>query len=258
LSQQVGIGEVIAAARDLGLRAPLKNNPSLALGTTEVTLLDLTSAYAAVRAGRAPVSPRGIAAIRTERGEVSVDPSNTTQHSLGQYQPALTDLLRGVVEHGTGRAAALQGFAAGKTGTAQDYTDAWFIGFDEHFVVGVWLGNDDHSPMKGVVGGSLPAKIWKDFLEQARQTATADIDMTAPRAPPTTVGQSTVGPSRDHTIASEQESTAASDVSPASPAETRGAAECNVAVCEQFYHSFRGSDCTYQPYWGGPRQYCAR
>jgi penicillin-binding protein 1A len=258
LSQQVGIGEVIAAARDLGLRAPLKNNPSLALGTTEVTLLDLTSAYAAVRAGRAPVSPRGIAAIRTEGGEVSIDPSNTTQHSLAQYQPALIDLLRGVVEHGTGRAAALQGFAAGKTGTAQNYTDAWFIGFDEHLVVGVWVGNDDHSPMKGVVGGSLPAKIWKDFLEQAGQTATADIDTTAPRAPPTTVGQSTIGSSPVHTIASEQKSMAVSDDSPATPAETRGAAQCNVAVCEQFYHSFRASDCTYQPTWGGPRQYCGR
>ena len=169
-----------------------------------------------------------------------------------------------MVEHGTGRAAALQGFAAGKTGTAQNYTDAWFIGFDEHLVVGVWVGNDDHSPMKGVVGGSLPAKIWKDFLEQAGQTATASTDTTAPRAPPTTlgqpttVGQSTVGSSRDHTIASEQKSTAVSDDSPATPAETRGAAQCNVAVCEQFYHSFRASDCTYQPNWGGPRQYCAR
>jgi 1A family penicillin-binding protein len=264
LSQQVGIGKVIAAARDLGLRAPLKNNPSLALGTTEVTLLDLTSAYAAVRAGRAPVSPRGIAAIGTERGEVAIDPSDTTQHSLAQYQPALIDLLRGVVEHGTGRAAALQGLAAGKTGTAQNYTDAWFIGFDEHLVVGVWVGNDDHSPMKGVVGGSLPAKIWKEFQEQAGQTATAGTDTTAPRAPPTTlgqpttVGQSTVGSSRDRAIAAEPASTAASDASSASPAQTRGAAQCNVAVCEQFYHSLRASDCTYQPNSGGPRQTCAR
>jgi penicillin-binding protein 1A len=255
LSQQVGIGKVIAAARDLGLRAPLKNNPSLALGTTEVTLLDLTSAYAAVRAGRAPVSPRGIAAIRTERGEVSIDPS-TTQHSLAQYQPALLALLRGVVEHGTGRAAALQGFAAGKTGTTQNYADAWFIGFDDHLVVGVWVGNDDHSPMKGVAGGSLPAKIWKDFQEQAGQTATAGIDTTAPRAPPTTVGASTIGASR--TTASEPASMAVSDDSPASPAGTRGAAPCNVAVCEQFYHSLRASDCTYQPYQGGPRQTCTR
>src|SRR5207237_2681141 len=157
LSQQVGIGEVIAAARDLGLRAPLKNNPSLALGTTEVTLLDLTSAYAAVKAGRAPVSPRGIAAIRTERGEVSIDPSNTTQHGLAQHQPALIDLLRGVVEHGTGGAAALQGFAAGKTGTAQNYTDAWFIGFDEHLVCRLLLGKKKNKHMIGVVSSWMTA-----------------------------------------------------------------------------------------------------
>jgi penicillin-binding protein 1A len=260
LSQQVGIGEVIAAARDLGLRAPLKNNPSLALGTAEVTLLDLTSAYAAVRAGQAPVNPHGIAAIKTESGEVSTDPSNAVQHSLGQLQPELIDLLRGVVEHGTGRAAALQGFAAGKTGTAQDYRDAWFVGFDDHLVVGVWVGNDDHSPMKNVTGGSLPARIWKDFLQQAEVIATADSNPSAPRATPSTVGQSTVGQSRDRTIASDQERGAsASDASLApAPAETQSGGQCNVAVCEQFYHSFRSSDCSYQPYWGGPRQYCAR
>jgi penicillin-binding protein 1A len=257
LSQQVGIGEVIAAARDLGLRAALKNTPSLALGTSEVTLLDLTSAYAAVRAGQAPVTPRGIAAIKTESGEVSTDSSNTT-HSLGQVQSELIDLLRGVIEHGTGRAAALQGFAAGKTGTAQDYRDAWFIGFDDHLVVGVWVGNDDHSPMKNVTGGSLPAKIWKDFLEQAEPTATADVNTPASHAPAATVGQSTVGQSREPVVASGQERAAASDESLVPPpAETHGG-QCNVAVCEQFYHSFRSSDCTYQPYWGGPRQFCAR
>jgi penicillin-binding protein 1A len=253
LSQQVGIGEVIAAARDLGLHAPLKNNPSLALGTNEVTLLDLTSAYAAVRAGQAPVSPRGIDAIKTESGEVTVDPSAASQHSLGQHQSELMELLRGVVEHGTGRAAALQGFAAGKTGTAQDYRDAWFIGFDDHLVVGVWVGNDDHSPMKSVTGGSLPAKIWKDFLQQANSPAMADINTTSPRASATTVGQS-----RERTMASDQERAAASDESPAPQAAEPHGGQCNIAVCEQFYHSFRASDCTYQPYWGGPRQYCAR
>jgi membrane peptidoglycan carboxypeptidase len=258
LSQQVGIGEVISAARDLGLRAPLKNNPSLALGSNEVTLLDLTSAYAAVRAGQAPVSPRGIAALRTEDGEVSVDPSATSQHSLGQMQSELIELLRGVVEHGTGRAAALQRFAAGKTGTAQDYRDAWFIGFDDHLVVGVWVGNDDHSPMNHVTGGSLPAKIWKDFMEQGASTVVANINAATPRTQATTVGQSTGGMTPERAVAADQDRAAASDESPAPPsAETQGG-QCNVAVCEQHYHSFRSSDCTYQPYSGGPRQYCTR
>ena len=252
LSQQVGIGEVIAAARDLGLRAPLKNNPSLALGSNEVTLLDLTSAYAAVRAGQAPVSPRGIAALVTEKGEVAADASGTSPHSLGQYQSELIDLLRGVVEHGTGRAAALQGFAAGKTDTAQDYRDAWFIGFDDHLVVGVWVGNDDHSPMNRVTGGSLPAKIWKEFVEQAEQVVAVDVN-----APATTVGQSS-GTSPERAIASDQDRPASSDESLAPPSAESHGGQCNVAVCEQFYHSFRSSDCTYQPYSGGPRQYCAR
>ena len=119
LSQEVGIGEVIAAARDLGLRAPLENNPSLALGTSEVSLLDLTSAYAAVRAGKAPVDPRGISGVKTPNDlhYLPVNRPDESQHSLGQYQAELINLLQGVVEHGTGRAAALQGFAAGKTGT---------------------------------------------------------------------------------------------------------------------------------------------
>jgi membrane peptidoglycan carboxypeptidase len=114
--------------------------------------------------------------------------------------------------------------------------------------------------MKNVTGGSLPARIWKDFLQQAEVIATADSNPSAPRATPSTVGQSTVGQSRDRTIASDQERAAsASDASLApAPAETQSGGQCNVAVCEQFYHSFRSSDCSYQPYWGGPRQYCAR
>src|SRR5439155_16294001 len=83
------------------------------------------------------------------------------------YHKPLVELLQGVVKDGTGRAAALDGFAAGKTGTSQDYRDAWFIGFNDALVVGVWVGNDDNSPMKGVVGGTLPASIWKRFMTEA-------------------------------------------------------------------------------------------
>jgi membrane peptidoglycan carboxypeptidase len=168
-----------------------------------------------------------------------------SQHSLGQYQAELIDLLQGFVEHGTGRAAALQGFAAGKTGTTQDYRDAWFVGFDDSLVVGVWVGNDDHSPMKRVVGGSLPAKIWKDFMQQASTPALAGNNPTTSPAAPATVGQPPEAPD-----ISENNVTA-----PA--AETQGP-QCNVPACEEYYHSFRVSDCTYQPYWGGPREYCAR
>ena len=244
LAQQVGIRQVIAAARDLGLHARLQNNPSLALGTSEVTLLDLTSAYAAVRAGKAPVTPYGISGIRTAEDYVAVDRANESQHSLGQYQAQLIGLLRGVVERGTGRAAALDRFAAGKTGTTQDYRDAWFIGFDDFLVVGVWVGNDDHSPMKGVTGGMLPAKIWKDFMQEATLPSMAG---TKPEPTATTVGQSQVQPR----VSSN------ADTVDAPPSDAQGG-RCNVPACERFYRSFRGSDCTYQPYSGGPRQHCDR
>ena len=250
LSQQVGIGAVISAARDLGLHAPLANNPSLALGTAEVTLLDLTSAYAAVRAGKAPVTPRGISAIKTpnDRDFVSFDAASQSQHDLGPYQNELIDLLRGVVEHGTGRAAALSGFAAGKTGTTQDYKDAWFVGFDDSLVVGVWVGNDDHTPMKKITGGTLPAMIWKDFMEKVHTPSapsTTEVNATLPpRVPGNTVGQAHAPVAS----AGDQEQ----------PPSDTGDARCNIPVCEGFYHSFRASDCTYQPYDGGPRQYCAR
>jgi penicillin-binding protein 1A len=246
LSQDVGIGQVIAAARDLGLRAPLKNNPSLALGTAEVSLLDLTSAYAAVRAGKAPVDAHGIAGIDMQSAQNMLPVGGgDAQHSLGNYQAELIDLLRGVVEHGTGRAASLSGFSAGKTGTAQDYRDAWFIGFNDSLIVGVWVGNDDHSPMNKVTGGSLPANIWKAFMEQAGTLPVAE------------AGPS-VQPASDSTVKELQEVTGAVDPGAESSFDRLQNGQCNVPVCERRYNSFRASDCTYQPYWGGPRQFCAR
>ena len=246
LSQDVGIGQVIAAARDLGLRAPLKNNPSLALGTGEVSLLDLTSAYAAVRAGKAPVNAHGIAGINMQNAHNTLPVGGgDAQHGLGPYQAELIDLLRGVVEHGTGRAASLSGFAAGKTGTAQDYRDAWFIGFNDSLIVGVWVGNDDHSPMKKVTGGSLPAGIWKAFMEQAG---------VPPVAEATPSGQ----PAADANVKESQDDRTSAAAAAESSFDRLQNGQCNVPVCEQHYHSFRPSDCTYQPYWGGPRQFCAR
>ena len=242
LSQQVGIDQVIAAARDLGLQGRLENNPSLALGTSEVTLMDLTAAYAAVRAGKAPVTPWGITAIKTgdDPNYVTINANSASQHGLGEYQGQLIKLLQGVIDHGTGHSARLQGFAAGKTGTTQDYRDAWFVGFNDSLVVGVWVGNDDHSPMKGVTGGSLPAMIWKAFMEQSGTWAPADITATAPLQAPF---------SKAASVAPEQ--------SPVSPSPESLSAQCNVPACEEFYHSFRELDCTYQPY-AGPRQYCER
>jgi len=254
LTQEVGIDNVMAAARDLGLRAPLQANPSLALGTSDVTLLGLTSAYAAVRAGVAPVEPWGVASVSmaNQNDFVPVGRPAEPQHSLGQYQDELIGLLQGVVERGTGRAAALPGLAAGKTGTTQDYRDAWFIGFDNSLVVGVWVGNDNHSPMRGVVGGSLPAMMWKQFMQGAGAVPTPTLAAAQQAAP-------AMSPGADDQANTTSPATPQQEVqsTPSGTAQAAGG-KCDIPVCQQYYHSFRASDCSYQPYGGGPRQYCDR
>jgi len=210
--------------------------PSLALGAIGVSPLELTGAFASVRADRMGVAPWGIAAI----GPASVSPSRAAgapagpARALDPYDRPLVDLLQGVIAHGTGRAAALGGFAAGKTGTSQNYRDAWFVGFNDALVVGVWLGNDDDAPMRHVVGGSLPAAIWKEFMVRASPLIGNAAVAAAPDAGATpTTG---VGPVPE-------------SFAQASPGH------CDIAACSAAYRSFRASDCTYQSY-GGPRRAC--
>ena len=172
LSERVGRQNVIRAARDLGVRSPLNDNPSLALGTSGVTLLELTSAYAAVAAGAYPVQPKGL------EDEQKPWWQRMWNKATGQSgDPAfdeLRDMLGAVVSQGTGRGAALAVPAFGKTGTTQDSRDALFIGFAQDLVVGVWVGNDDNSPLAGqIAGGGLPARIWRDFMTQAVGTSPA-------------------------------------------------------------------------------------
>ena len=184
LAQQVGLNQVIAAARDLGIEDELPAVPSLALGTADISLLELTAAYAAVEAGKMPIKPWGIARLGVEgqpRLQSMGAPLVATQ-PLQPYQKPLLELLQDVIEHGTGRAAALDGFAAGKTGTSQDYRDAWFIGFNDALIVGVWVGNDDGTAMNRVTGGSLPAAIWKRVMTEA-PTVMAGDERPAAQAP---------------------------------------------------------------------------
>jgi penicillin-binding protein 1A len=187
LAQQVGLKQVIAAARDLGITSPLPAVPSLPLGTADLNLLELTAAYGAVASGKMPLRPWGISGLGIEGQSrlQSMGAPIVETRPLQPYQGPLTELLKGVVQHGTGRSAALDGFSAGKTGTAQDYRDAWFIGFNDELIVGVWVGNDDHSPMERVTGGSLPAAIWKRFMTAAtnvvaREEPPAEASAAAP------------------------------------------------------------------------------
>ena len=244
LAMAVGIDQVIAAAHDLGIATPLGNNPSIALGTSEVSLLDLTAAYAAVSAGSMPVRAWGITGFGAEEqgGLFPAGAPAEPRRPLAPYREPLINLLQQVVSRGTGRAAQLDGFAAGKTGTSQNHRDAWFIGFNDQLVVGVWVGNDDDTPMDAVTGGSLPALIWKDFLTKAGSSAVAS---AAPEAPAV-----------DQTQTSSIGANAPGDISPA-PSEVTGG-RCNPFACAAKYRSFRLSDCTYQPYDGGPRRVCEK
>ncbi|WP_245653625.1 transglycosylase domain-containing protein [Sphingomonas pituitosa] len=166
LIQKLGVGRVTQAARDLGISTPLGNDASIALGTSTGSLLELTAAYASVANGSYPVRPRGLDA------EESAD--DWLARRLGgpsRFDERLLDDLRSmlgtVVQSGTARAAALPVPAFGKTGTTQDGRDALFVGWAGDLVVGVWIGNDDNSPVSGASGGGLPAHIWRDFMVRA-------------------------------------------------------------------------------------------
>ncbi|MDT8853620.1 PBP1A family penicillin-binding protein [Paracoccaceae bacterium Fryx2] len=194
LAQDVGIDDIITAARDLGIDAELERNLSLSLGTSGVGLLDLTGAFASVAAGRMPIQPWAISSLAPTTGKgglLAALPHQATQPL--DHHADLVRLLEGVVRKGTGRKAALDGFAAGKTGTSQGHRDAWFVGFSDQLVVGVWVGNDDDTPMPGVTGGDLPARIWQAFMAEETGLAPLDIGATslqdAVAAPPLVINR---------------------------------------------------------------------
>jgi penicillin-binding protein 1A len=169
LLQQIGVRSVQDLASRLGLTTPLSSDLSLALGTQGVTPLQLTALYASfAQQGRASL-PYAITRIRTRGGEILYQrqPDQSPPTVSPDLVQSLNDMLAGVIENGTGKAARLDLKAAGKTGTTQDYRDAWFMGFSGDLVAGIWLGNDDNRPMRKVTGGTIPAQIWHDFMVEA-------------------------------------------------------------------------------------------
>ena len=165
LLQAVGSDKVIATARRLGITAPMaEGDPSLALGTSAMTLMELTAAYAGIAANEYPVEPHAIA--RGDRSFWEWMTTSTDSMSSGDHED-LEGMLRAAINRGTGRNASLPIANYGKTGTTQDYRDALFVGYAGDLVVGVWIGNDDNTPLNGVTGGSLPARIWRDFMRSA-------------------------------------------------------------------------------------------
>jgi penicillin-binding protein 1A len=170
LYNQLGYSAIARAAKDLGVESPLARDASLALGSSGMTLIELTSAYAGVAGNKWPVEPRAF--VAEEEGWFGWLLSAQRSFSNAHHK-ALLELLGATVNQGTGSAARLSIPAYGKTGTSQDYRDALFIGFAGDLVVGVWIGNDDNTPLKNMTGGGLPARIWRDFMSQAVKGAGA-------------------------------------------------------------------------------------
>jgi penicillin-binding protein 1A len=165
LMQQVGSEKVIATARELGVRSPLpEGDPSMALGTSTMTLIELTSAYAGIAANALPVKPHAIA--QPEQGFWRKLWDGPGRLSGGTHED-MEELLRRAINSGTGHAAMLPIANFGKTGTTQDNRDALFVGYAGDLVVGVWVGRDDNSPLGKVSGGTVPARIWRDFMTRA-------------------------------------------------------------------------------------------
>ncbi|MEP7172534.1 MAG: penicillin-binding protein 1A, partial [Aestuariivirga sp.] len=170
LAASVGPENVVAVAHRLGITSHLGNDASIALGTSEVTLLELTSAFTPFANGGYSIVPFSVRRIVTRDGQVIYERSGD---GLGQAMSnrdlgSMNSMMRAVVTQGTAKKAQIPDFdIAGKTGTSQDYRDAWFVGYSSYLVAGVWLGNDDNSPTKTVTGGSIPAAIWKDVMEVA-------------------------------------------------------------------------------------------
>lgn len=162
-----GVDKVAATARRLGMKSPLRRDASLALGTSEVSLLDLTGAYAAFANGGYVNEPYAIRRVRTGAGKIlfqRIDAKSDVAIPRGSVA-AMNDMLEAAVATGTGRRAAIPGrTVAGKTGTSQDFRDAWFVGYTTGLTAGVWVGNDDGRTMNKVVGGSLPAEIWREVM----------------------------------------------------------------------------------------------
>jgi penicillin-binding protein 1A len=172
LGVEVGPKAVANAAHRLGIQSDLALNPSLALGTSEVTPLELVTAYVSFANGGIGVQPHIISRVKTTSGKLLY------QHKGGSngrvIDPArlamMNSMLAETLLTGTARKAELPGWqAAGKTGTSQEFRDAWFVGYTSHLIAGVWLGNDDNSPTKRASGGNLPVAIWSRFMQAAHR-----------------------------------------------------------------------------------------
>jgi penicillin-binding protein 1A len=202
LAMEVGPKTVVAVAHRLGIQSDLTANASIALGTSEVTPLELTAAYVPFANGGYKPTVHFVRRILSSSGKVlyafphKAEPRVIRPEIVGM----MNSMMRQTILHGTARRAAFGWPAAGKTGTSQDSRDAWFVGYTANLTTGVWFGNDDNSPTKGVTGGSLPATAWKEFMTAAHEgVPMRDLPGSWHPAPDVAVAPVTVSEDEDQT-----------------------------------------------------------
>jgi penicillin-binding protein 1A len=172
LNQTVGPTKTVQAAHRLGVKSELRDDPSLPLGTSEVSLLEMTGAYGVFGNGGTSIEPHAIRRVRMSSGRVlfARELPRTEQIVDPLIVGAMNDMLNFALVSGTGKRAGIANHpAAGKTGTTQDFRDAWFIGYTSHLTAGVWIGNDNGKAMNRAMGGGLPAEIWRQIMDVAHE-----------------------------------------------------------------------------------------
>jgi penicillin-binding protein 1A len=171
LIMDVGVNQVINTARRMGITTPISNDPTIALGSSGVKLFEITNAYGTIANGGIKVKPYCIERIESSTGMIVYQAQVNYSKVLDlKTSSSMVEMMKKVVQNGTGRGSNIGRPSAGKTGTTDSYRDAWFIGFTPNIVTGVWVGNDDNTPNGKITGGSLPAKIWADYMKVAEST----------------------------------------------------------------------------------------
>ncbi len=175
LARDIGIGYVIGTARRLGIEAELQRDLSLSLGSSGIPMIQMVTAYGTIANDGYAVKPYAIRRITDKDGRLIYQRTDRSlQSGRSMFDPhtiaQLQGMMRGVTEFGTGQGARMGRSVMGKTGTSQDFRDAWFTGFTDQFIASVWVGNDDNTSMKRVTGGSIPARIWREVVTVAHDT----------------------------------------------------------------------------------------
>jgi penicillin-binding protein 1A len=185
IGQEIGTGAIAGMARRLGITTPVNTQPSMVLGTSDVRLIDMTRAYAAVQAKGKAVSQYGIVKVTSASGELLYQrPKDPDLQLIDPWVAAgMTDMMQTAVSAGTGRAAQIGRPVAGKTGTTSSNKDGWFMGFSSGITTGVWMGRDDARPVRDLQGGRAPAMAFAAFMRAAvakRPIEKFETDVTLP------------------------------------------------------------------------------